>query len=156
MTPACLRTLVVRPAFSSRLAANRPRHAGAVQSASDVDLRGPSVFANESLIAVQGAVGPVHGAVTVASNASARQFGEASGAGASAACFESAPGGAPTITPNLWITICWLHVPATSNAVVRGTVKAERETATTSMTGVAPRRDQKNVSRCGFDHTPSR
>jgi hypothetical protein len=59
---------------------------GVVQSTWDVDLRRPSVFANESLIAVQGAVGAAHGAVTVASNASSRQFGEAFGARASAAC----------------------------------------------------------------------
>jgi hypothetical protein len=43
------------------------------------------VIANESLIAVQGAVGPVRGSLTVASNAPSGQFGEAFSARAGAA-----------------------------------------------------------------------
>lgn len=84
----------------------RLRRAWAVQSASDEDLRGCSVFANESLIAVEGAVDPVHGAVTVASNAPSMPFSEAFTAGANAARLTMPALRAVKTAPNRTISIC--------------------------------------------------
>jgi hypothetical protein len=70
------------------------------------------VFANESLIAVQGAGDPIHGAVTVASNATSRSFSEAFTAGADAARLRMRALRELKIAPNRTILICRRHVPA--------------------------------------------